>query len=88
MAKSHQDARGKPRMTMRGFFKHGSKRALFYDYMSNDSLLDFASMRALFYEYMSNGSLEKCSVGNSPSEENLNWGMLFDIVVGTARGLE
>uniref|UniRef100_A0A0E0MIZ6 Protein kinase domain-containing protein n=1 Tax=Oryza punctata TaxID=4537 RepID=A0A0E0MIZ6_ORYPU len=48
------------------------------------------SKRALLYEYMSNGSLEKYSVGNNPSEgkKNLSWARLFDIVVGTTRGLE
>ncbi|KAJ1282416.1 hypothetical protein BS78_03G050100 [Paspalum vaginatum] len=47
------------------------------------------SKRALVYEYMPNGSLDRYTFGNnSEGDQNLSWDMLFDIVVGIARGLE
>uniref|UniRef100_A0ACD5VYB1 Uncharacterized protein n=1 Tax=Avena sativa TaxID=4498 RepID=A0ACD5VYB1_AVESA len=56
------------------------------------SLLGFClegSKRALIYEYMPNGSLERY-VFNSSSRDavSITWEKLFDIAVGTARGLE
>nr|QRV07493.1 wall-associated receptor-like kinase 1 [Zea mays] len=47
------------------------------------------SKRALIYEYMSNGSLERYAfTGDMNSENLLTWERLFDIAIGTARGLE
>ncbi|KAL5229103.1 hypothetical protein ABZP36_017368 [Zizania latifolia] len=47
------------------------------------------SKRALIYEYMPNGSLERYAFNkNSKCEFSLAWEKLFDIAVGTARGLE
>ncbi|KAL6638469.1 hypothetical protein ACP70R_023964 [Stipagrostis hirtigluma subsp. patula] len=48
------------------------------------------SKRALLYEYMPNGSLERFSFGNNSAEgdQTLSWDMLFEIVIGIARGLE
>ncbi|CAL4948051.1 unnamed protein product [Urochloa decumbens] len=45
--------------------------------------------RALIYEYMPNGSLERYAFNNNFKCENtLTWEKLFDITIGTARGLE
>uniref|UniRef100_A0A804QXE3 Protein kinase domain-containing protein n=1 Tax=Zea mays TaxID=4577 RepID=A0A804QXE3_MAIZE len=47
------------------------------------------SKRALIYEYMPNGSLERYAfTGDMNSENLLSWERLFDIAIGTARGLE
>jgi len=47
------------------------------------------SKRALIYEYMPNGSLERYAFNsNMNSENSLSWEKLFDIAIGTARGLE
>ena len=56
------------------------------------SLLGFCihgSKRALIYEYMPNGSLERYAFNsNMNSGNSLSWEKLFDIAIGTARGLE
>ncbi|XP_066312349.1 LEAF RUST 10 DISEASE-RESISTANCEUS RECEPTOR-LIKE PROTEIN KINASE-like 2.1 isoform X2 [Miscanthus floridulus] len=47
------------------------------------------SKRALIYEYMPNGSLERYAFNRNMNSENLlSWEKLFDIAIGTARGLE
>jgi len=47
------------------------------------------SKRALIYEYMPNGSLERYAFNSNMNCENsLSWEKLFDIAIGTARGLE
>ncbi|WVZ61443.1 hypothetical protein U9M48_011312 [Paspalum notatum var. saurae] len=49
------------------------------------------SKAGLVYEYMPNGSLERYTVGGGIVDDgrwHLSWGQLFDIAVGTARGLE
>jgi serine/threonine protein kinase len=47
------------------------------------------SKRALIYEYMPNDSLERYAFNNNINSENLlSWEKLFDIAIGTARGLE
>ena len=47
------------------------------------------SKRPLIYEYMLNGSLERYAFnGNMNSGNLLSWEKLFDIAIGTARGLE
>jgi serine/threonine protein kinase len=47
------------------------------------------SKRALIYEYMPNGSLERYAFNSNMNSENLlSWEKLFDIAIGTARGLE
>lgn len=45
------------------------------------------SQRGLIYEFMPNGSLERYSFGQA-TEHSLGWETLFDIAVGSARGLE
>ncbi|KAG9457301.1 hypothetical protein H6P81_001809 [Aristolochia fimbriata] len=46
------------------------------------------SKRALVYEFMENGSLEKyIHRKNKPPSERLNWNQLYDIALGTARGI-
>ncbi|XP_066312374.1 LEAF RUST 10 DISEASE-RESISTANCEUS RECEPTOR-LIKE PROTEIN KINASE-like 2.1 isoform X3 [Miscanthus floridulus] len=47
------------------------------------------SKRALIYEYMPNGSLERYAFNSNMNSGNLlSWEKLFDIAIGTARGLE
>ncbi|KAL2233404.1 LEAF RUST 10 DISEASE-RESISTANCE LOCUS RECEPTOR-LIKE PROTEIN KINASE-like 2.1 isoform X3 [Sesamum indicum] len=47
------------------------------------------SKRALVYEFMPNGSLDRFICGTSLSDaDRLEWGKLFEIAVGIARGLE
>lgn len=43
-----------------------------------------AKTKALVYEYMENGSLDKLLFG----KQNIEWGKLFEIAVGSAKGLE
>ena len=45
------------------------------------------SKRALIYEYMPNGSLDKF-IYDENSKATLGWDRLYDIAIGTARGLE
>ncbi|CAD6237310.1 unnamed protein product [Miscanthus lutarioriparius] len=57
-------------VTLLGFCLQGSKKALIYEYMPNDSLKRYA-----FNSNMNSGN-------------SLSWEKLFDIAIGTARGLE
>ncbi|KAI5684307.1 hypothetical protein M9H77_05535 [Catharanthus roseus] len=50
-----------------------------------------ANTRALVYEFMCNGSLDKCIHKNGSKEDpdcRLEWSVLYQISLGTARGLE